>query len=59
MDFIEELGTLALGTRIKNLGELLMKDMSRIYKEQGVDFEPRWFTLFQLIMKKLPRNGIT
>jgi DNA-binding MarR family transcriptional regulator/predicted GNAT family N-acyltransferase len=52
MDFIEELGTLALGTRIKNLGELLMKDMARIYKEQGVDFEPRWFTLFQLIIKK-------
>lgn len=52
MDFIEELGTLALGTRIKNLGELLMKDMARIYKEQGVDFEPRWFTFFQLIMQK-------
>jgi DNA-binding MarR family transcriptional regulator/N-acetylglutamate synthase-like GNAT family acetyltransferase len=52
MDFIEELGTLALGTRIKNLGELLMKDMARIYKEQGIDFEPRWFTLFQLIIQK-------
>jgi DNA-binding MarR family transcriptional regulator/ribosomal protein S18 acetylase RimI-like enzyme len=52
MDFIEELGTLALGTRIKNLGELLMKDMARIYKEQGMDFEPRWFTLFQLIIQK-------
>jgi DNA-binding MarR family transcriptional regulator/N-acetylglutamate synthase-like GNAT family acetyltransferase len=52
MDFIEELGTLALGTRIKNLGELLMKDMARIYKEQGIDFEPRWFTFFQLILQK-------
>jgi len=52
MDFIEELGTLALGTRIKNLGELLMKDMARIYREQGVDFEPRWFTFFQLILQK-------
>jgi len=52
MDFIEELGTLALGTRIKNLGELLMKDMARIYQEQGIDFEPRWFTFFQLILKK-------
>lgn len=52
MDFIEELGTLALGTRIKNLGELLMKDMARIYQEQGVDFEPRWFTFFQLILQK-------
>jgi len=52
MDFIEELGTMALGTRIKNLGELLMKDMARIYSEQGVDFEPRWFTFFHLILQK-------
>ena len=52
MDFIEELGTLALGTRIKNLSELLMRDVSRIYKDQNVDFEPRWFTLFQLLLSK-------
>ena len=52
MDFIEELGTLALGTRIKNLSELLMRDVSRIYKDQNVDFEPRWFTLFQLMLRK-------
>jgi len=52
MDFIEELGTLALGSRIKNLSELLMKDVSKIYKDQGFDFEPRSFTLFQLILQK-------
>jgi len=52
MDFIEELGTLALGTRIKNLSELLMRDVSRIYKDQNIDFEPRWFTLFQFMLSK-------
>ncbi|NQT77983.1 MAG: bifunctional helix-turn-helix transcriptional regulator/GNAT family N-acetyltransferase [Bacteroidetes bacterium] len=52
MDFIEELGMQALGTRIKNLSELLMRDVSRIYKDQNVDFEPRWFTMFQLILRK-------
>jgi DNA-binding MarR family transcriptional regulator/N-acetylglutamate synthase-like GNAT family acetyltransferase len=52
MDFIEELGTLAIGSRLKNLSELLMKDMARIYKEQNVDFEPRWFTFFQLILNQ-------
>ncbi len=52
MNFIEELGTMALGSRIKNLSELLMKDVSRIYKDQGVDFEPRWFTFFQLVLQK-------
>jgi len=52
MNFIEELGIMALGSRIKNLGELLMKDVSRIYKEQGFDFEPRWFTFYQLILER-------
>ena len=52
MNFIEELGTLALGSRIKNLSELLMKDVSNIYKDQDIDFEPRWFTLFQLLLHK-------
>ncbi len=52
MNFIEELGTMALGSRIKNLSELLMKDASNIYKDQDIDFEPRWFTLFQLLLRR-------
>jgi len=52
MNFIEELGPLALGSRIKNLSELLMKDMSRVYKDHGIEFEARWFTLFQLVLKR-------
>lgn len=49
MNFIEELGPLALATRIKDLAELLMKDMAEVYRDQGYDFEPRWFTLFRLV----------
>jgi len=52
MNFIEELGILALGSRIKNLSELLMKDVTQIYKDQDLDFEPRWFTFFQLLLHK-------
>lgn len=52
MNFIEQLGTMALGSRIKNLSELLMKDASSIYKDQDIDFEPRWFTLFQLLLQR-------
>jgi len=52
MNFIEELGPLALGSRIKNLSELLMKDMSKVYKDHGIEFEARWFTLFQLVLKR-------
>ncbi len=52
MNFIEELGVLAIGSRIKNLSELMMRDVSKIYSEYNVDFEPRWFTFFQLILSR-------
>lgn len=45
-DIINELGSLALATRLKNLGERLAKDVAQIYKESDFDFEPRWFALF-------------
>lgn len=42
---IEELGSLALATRLKNLSERLARDVSQVYKESAFDFEPRWFAL--------------
>jgi len=52
MSFIKDLDSFAIGSRIKNLSDTLMKDMSKVYKELDVDFEPRWFTFFQLILQK-------
>lgn len=44
-NIIEELGSLALATRLKNLSDRLAKDVAQVYKESSFDFEPRWFTL--------------
>ena len=44
-NIIEELGSLALATRLKNLSDRLAKDVAQIYKESSFEFEPRWFTL--------------
>ena len=44
-DIINELGSLALATRLKNLSDRLAKDVAQYYKSSDVDFEPRWFTL--------------
>ena len=52
MSFIKELGTFAFGSRIKNFSDTLMRDMAKVYKELDVDFEPRWFTFFQLILER-------
>jgi DNA-binding MarR family transcriptional regulator/N-acetylglutamate synthase-like GNAT family acetyltransferase len=54
MDLIKQLGSLALASRLKRLSDRLMRDGSRIYREQGLDFEPRWFTVFYLLSRKSP-----
>lgn len=49
MDFVKELGYLAIASRMKRLTEHFMRGGSQAYKSLGIDFEPRWFTVFYLI----------
>jgi DNA-binding MarR family transcriptional regulator/N-acetylglutamate synthase-like GNAT family acetyltransferase len=49
MDFINELGYLAIASRLKRLTDRFMRGGSQAYKSLGIDFEPRWFTVFYLI----------
>ncbi len=58
MDVFNQLGELALGSRLKRLSDQIMRDGSRIYRDNGIDFEPRWFPVFYTISKKSPR-GVT
>ncbi|PST81823.1 MarR family transcriptional regulator [Pedobacter yulinensis] len=43
MNIINEAGLLALATRLQRLSERIRKDGALIYKESGIDFEPKWF----------------
>lgn len=53
MNIINESGILALSTRLQRLSEQLRKDGALIYKEFGIDFEPKWFpVIFTLHHKK-------
>lgn len=51
-DFIRQLAELALATRLKRLSDRLIGDVGRIYREQGFDFDPRWFALLQLLQQE-------
>jgi len=48
-DIIEQLGPLALASRLKRLYELLIKDAEVVYKDQDIDFQPHWFPVFYLL----------
>jgi len=49
MDFIKELGYLAIATRRKSLTERFMRGAIEVYQSFNIDFEPRWFALFYLL----------
>ena len=57
-DLIRSLGTLALATRLKRLGDRLQRDASRVYQEFEIDFESRWFALLYLLTKE-PELSVT
>lgn len=52
---IDELGELAMATRLVRLAELTRKDVTRIYKEHHLDFESKWFPVLFVLSKN---NGI-
>jgi GNAT superfamily N-acetyltransferase len=49
MDHFEQMGALALGSRLRRLSDRLMEQVSDVYRENDVFFRPRWFPLFQVI----------
>lgn len=52
MNIINDAGILALSTRLQRLSEQLRKDGALIYKEFGIDFEPKWFPVLFTIYHK-------
>ncbi|MFD2521730.1 GNAT family N-acetyltransferase [Emticicia soli] len=52
MDLMSDLGALALGSRLKRLSDRMMKSVSEIYRNSGLDFESKWFPLFYLLSKE-------
>jgi len=58
MDVFNHLGELALGSRLKRLSDQIMRDGTKIYRQSGIDFEPRWFPVYYALSKESP-SGVT
>jgi DNA-binding MarR family transcriptional regulator/GNAT superfamily N-acetyltransferase len=52
MDFLDEMGALALGSRLRRLSERLAQDVSAVYKLQNLDFQPKWFPIFRFVAQQ-------
>jgi len=56
MNLVEQLGELALATRLKRLSERLHKDVSRVYRDLDTDFQARWFALLYALGTQSPQS---
>lgn len=56
LDFLDDLGELALGSRLKRLSDRMIGDASQIYGQADVLFESRWFPLFALLIRQGPHS---
>jgi len=52
MNVIDASGLLAISTRLQRLSERLRKDGALIYKDYGIDFEPKWFPVIYTLHYK-------
>ena len=50
-DFVNELGYLALATRLKRVSEAMVHSGRQMYKSLGLDIEPNWYLIFKLLVK--------
>lgn len=56
MNVLEESGPLMLGTRLKRLGDRFLAEVSKVYKEQRIEFEPAWFPVFFALDQHGPQS---
>lgn len=54
MDFVKDLGLLALGSRLRRLSDRIMASGADVYRASDVDFEPRWFPVYRLLVDQGP-----
>lgn len=51
MDFYEQAGKMALGSRLRRLSDRITDEAARIYAMYQVELEPRWFPVFFALSK--------
>ncbi len=49
MNFFDNVGFMAIGTRLRMLSEKMTEDASKIYEMYNVDLKPKWFPVFYVL----------
>ena len=52
MDFYNQTGKMALGSRLRRLSEWVTEEAAQIYQLYQINFQPRWFPVFYVVSKE-------
>ena len=52
MDRMRQFGSLSLGSRLRRLSDRLVDDVNQLYQSQGIDLNPTFFPLFNLLCQQ-------
>ncbi len=55
-NILNELGELALGSRLKRLSDYIMREGKVLYASHQIEFEPKWFPVFYTISSQPSTN---
>lgn len=58
MNLLEEIGPLAVAARLQRLADSIRKDGALVYKEHGIEFEPKWFPVVFVLSRKGPLSVV-
>lgn len=54
MDYFDQLGSLALASRIRRLLNRLLAQGEQVYRSQKIDFAVSWFPIFHILANRSP-----
>ena len=49
MNFYEQLGKKTLGSRLRQIAEMMTNDAAKTYAVYGTNFQPRWFPVYVVL----------
>ncbi|WP_024770304.1 bifunctional helix-turn-helix transcriptional regulator/GNAT family N-acetyltransferase [Aquimarina macrocephali] len=56
MNFFDNIGIIAIGTRLRMLSEKMTEDATKIYEMYDVDLKPKWFPVFYVLSQNSEKS---
>jgi DNA-binding MarR family transcriptional regulator/predicted GNAT family N-acyltransferase len=53
MKFFDQVGKVALGSRVRFLGDKITEDAALIYRAYGIEMNPKWFPVFYVLSQNI------